>query len=568
MENKQEKQNTFEKLLRDIYTQYLNKKTKDAQEVFDSSTETSCLSDVVSRQDITESICKKKEKVLLGMKTQDLKNLRDKVEERVVVISARLVRLLKQKSRLKEKNSRHCDTITAILQAVSQKRKVDAQIKFSLRPQLPSQDAFQKWADALRAIIQLPDGLPAWWRKRVWLVTADTYLAAKHPKLSDWSTVKEWVFSDRVHGTDETLGNQIVKDLHRTGCSLDSEDNGEGSEDALKRVLVAYARWNKQVGYCQGFNVICALLLRVMDNDEWAAFKVMAYLVDHVLPENYFSNDLRALSVDMAVFRHLLEGKSPKLALHLNELQKNSNLENNSYEPPLTNVFTMQWFLTLFATFLPLQTVLRVWDSLVIDGNEVLMQVALVVWKKLEREILSLSSADEFYQFMTEVTAKATCGNLLLGDELVTEVYKVEVGNLEEIREKYTYNITPFHSVNGHLEDVNKINAAKSKTKKFLFFSLKKTVGNKTPEGRTSTDISALERRYRNMRGKHHYVNMPPLATDMQGSTLNHLMLGKSQSLPCENLTSTRKVQLQPRRHHGNPLKEKTPIYKEQNINV
>lgn len=100
MENKQEKQNTFEKLLRDIYTQYLNKKTKDAQEVFDSSTETSCLSDVVSRQDITESICKKKEKVLLGMKTQDLKNLRDKVEERVVVISARLVRLLKQKSRL------------------------------------------------------------------------------------------------------------------------------------------------------------------------------------------------------------------------------------------------------------------------------------------------------------------------------------------------------------------------------------------------------------------------------------------------------------------------------------
>ena len=100
MENKKEKQNTFEKLLSDIYTQYLNKKTKDANKVFDSSTETSCLSDVVCRQDITESLCRKNEKDLLGMKTQDLKNLRDKVEERVVVISARLVRLLKQKSRL------------------------------------------------------------------------------------------------------------------------------------------------------------------------------------------------------------------------------------------------------------------------------------------------------------------------------------------------------------------------------------------------------------------------------------------------------------------------------------
>jgi hypothetical protein len=33
-----------------------------------------------------------------------------------------------------------------------------------------------------------------------------------------------------------------------------------------------------------------------------------------------------------------------------------------SYEPPLTNVFTMQWFLTLFSTCLPRETVLRVWD--------------------------------------------------------------------------------------------------------------------------------------------------------------------------------------------------------------
>ena len=32
-----------------------------------------------------------------------------------------------------------------------------------------------------------------------------------------------------------------------------------------------------------------------------------------------------------------------------------------SYEPPLTNVFTMQWFLTLFSTCLPRETVLRVW---------------------------------------------------------------------------------------------------------------------------------------------------------------------------------------------------------------
>jgi hypothetical protein len=42
----------------------------------------------------------------------------------------------------------------------------------------------------------------------------------------------------------------------------------------LKRVLLAYARWNKQVGYCQGFNIIAALILDVMDRKEDCALKV------------------------------------------------------------------------------------------------------------------------------------------------------------------------------------------------------------------------------------------------------------------------------------------------------
>ena len=42
----------------------------------------------------------------------------------------------------------------------------------------------------------------------------------------------------------------------------------------LKRVLLAYARWNKDVGYCQGFNVIAALILDVMDRKEDDTLKV------------------------------------------------------------------------------------------------------------------------------------------------------------------------------------------------------------------------------------------------------------------------------------------------------
>jgi len=49
--------------------------------------------------------------------------------------------------------------------------------------------------------------------------------------------------------------------------------------------------------------------------------QVMIYLMDHVLPESYFANNLRALSVDMAVFRELLHIQLPQLSRHLDHLQ-------------------------------------------------------------------------------------------------------------------------------------------------------------------------------------------------------------------------------------------------------
>jgi hypothetical protein len=174
--------------------------------------------------------------------------------------------------------------------------------------------------------------------------------------------------------------------LHRTGCSGFSGQENEEDRAVLKRVLLAYARWNKVVGYCQGFNVIAALVLDVVNRREEDALKVMIFLIDHVLPESYFANNLRALSVDMAVFRDLLRVQLPQLSKHLDHLQAAARDDTTgaNYEPPLTNVFTMQWFLTLFATCLPKATALRIWDSILLEGSEVLLRTAIAIWGKLQ----------------------------------------------------------------------------------------------------------------------------------------------------------------------------------------
>ncbi|XP_051026352.1 TBC1 domain family member 30 isoform X2 [Acomys russatus] len=374
----------------------------------------------------------------------ELKTILRELKYRIGIQSAKLLRHLKQKDRFLHKVQKNCDIVTACLQAVSQKRRVDTKLKFTLEPSL-GQNGFQQWYDALKAVARLSTGIPKEWRRKVWLTLADHYL---HSIAIDWDKTMRFTFNERSNPDDDSMGIQIVKDLHRTGCSSYCGQEAEQDRVVLKRVLLAYARWNKNVGYCQGFNILAALILEVMEGNEGDALKIMIYLIDKVLPESYFVDNLRALSVDMAVFRDLLRMKLPELSLHLDALQRTANKESGGgYEPPLTNVFTMQWFLTLFATCLPNHTVLKIWDSVFFEGSEIILRVSLAIWAKLGEQIECCETADEFYSTMGRLTQEMLEHGLLQSHELMQTVYSMApfpFPQLAELREKYTYNITPF----------------------------------------------------------------------------------------------------------------------------
>ncbi|PRD22463.1 UNVERIFIED_CONTAM: Tbc1d30 [Trichonephila clavipes] len=188
--------------------------------------------------------------------------------------------------------------------------------------------------------------------------------------------------------------------------------------------------------------------------------KVMIFLIEDVLPESYFANHLRGLSVDMAVFRDLLRLRLSSLSAHLDKLQSKTQDTSTGhiYEPPLTNVFTMQWFLTLFTNCLPKDTVLRVWDLIFLEGNEVLLRTALAIWdglaetisyKYLLSRIMAVESADEFYCIMGVLTREILEFGLMDANMFVKTVCTLApfpFPQLQELRDSYTYNIQPFTS--------------------------------------------------------------------------------------------------------------------------
>ncbi|KAG6446469.1 uncharacterized protein LOC115441105 isoform X2 [Manduca sexta] len=416
----------------------------------------------------------------------------------------------------------------------------------------PGEGGYAEWLHAMRLVARLPAGVPHHFRKKLWLTLAERHLTAR---AIDWSTAEGACFRGTAQPDDAELGAQIIKDLHRTGCSLFCGTEGRENQAMLRRVLLAYARWNKEVGYCQGFNMLAAIILEVMDKSESDSLKVMIYLVEAVLPEGYFADDLRGLSADMAAFRDLLRLRLPRLAQHMDYLQKIS--DGGGVEPPLPDVFTMQWFLTLYATWLPRESLLRIWDLILLDGNEILLLTALAIWDMLQDRILSARSADEFYSCMGGGAGAVWEA----GEALVARVVAFgSAPELPRLRSLHRYRVVPpAPPTTAPVYQPPLHSAMQSMTKRGLRLFYSEDEGDSSDDGnkmalatviprresrlgagdRLSLDIGALKRQYARLRerqrqahvilaaacARHAAVGVPTSPTSL---TVNNLLLGKS----------------------------------------
>lgn len=132
---------------------------------------------------------------------------------------------------------------------------------------------------------------------------------------------------------------------------------------ALRRILLAYARHNPRVGYCQSMNYICAMLLFHV-RDEEKVFWMLAVIVEDICA-NYYIPSLIGVRADNLAFQALLAFYSP-------ELYATFKSTDTLLEP-----IVMPWFLCLYINALPPFAVCRVWDCLFWQGREVLFRVGI-----------------------------------------------------------------------------------------------------------------------------------------------------------------------------------------------
>ncbi|KAJ8427706.1 LOW QUALITY PROTEIN: hypothetical protein Cgig2_008296 [Carnegiea gigantea] len=176
-----------------------------------------------------------------------------------------------------------------------------------------------------------------------------------------------------------------------------------------------------------GLNYVAALLLLVMKTEE-DAFWMLALLLEDVLVNDCYANNLSGCHVEQRVFKDLLDKKCPRdYFLHRSSLSNclpcleygncrmAAHLEALEFDGSLV---ATEWFLCLFSKSLPSETTLRVCDVLFYEGAKVLLHVALAMFKMKEDELLMTHHVVDVINILQKATY-----HMFDPDELLTVAF-------------------------------------------------------------------------------------------------------------------------------------------------
>ncbi|KAK4272913.1 hypothetical protein QN277_021404 [Acacia crassicarpa] len=245
----------------------------------------------------------------------------------------------------------------------------------------------------------------------------------------------ESLLAEEIHGGENKEQNdlygafgkwrkQIEKDVPRTFPGHPALD--ENGRNSLRRLLLAYSRHNPSVGYCQAMNFFAGLLLLLMPEEN--AFWALVGIIDDYF-EGCYTEEMIESQVDQLVFEELARERFPKLANHLDYL----GVQVTWISGP--------WFLSIFMNTLPWESVLRVWDVLLFEGNRVMLfRTALALIEFYGSSVLTTKDAGDALALLQSLVGSTFDSSQLvftacMGFLAVTEA------RLQELRDKHRSSV-------------------------------------------------------------------------------------------------------------------------------
>ncbi|GHJ86016.1 hypothetical protein NliqN6_2418 [Naganishia liquefaciens] len=210
-------------------------------------------------------------------------------------------------------------------------------------------------------------GIPDRWRSAAWsaLIEAKTRQPPSSlPKQHGTSDS-----SERYRTASDVASSydvQIDLDVPRTisGHILFHTRYGHGQR-SLFNVLHSFSTYCSECGYCQGMGPIAATFLCYFDPPR--VYTSMVRLHDAYDMHGIFIHGFPGLLENFYVQERLIEHMMPDVY--------------SAFEKHMISAssYATKWYITLFANSVPFQTQLRIWDCLLLDGQDVLVMTSLAL---------------------------------------------------------------------------------------------------------------------------------------------------------------------------------------------
>lgn len=178
---------------------------------------------------------------------------------------------------------------------------------------------------------------------------------------------------------------QIDLDLKRTFADDDFINNQEHVNKTMN-ILLAYAKRNTAVGYCQGMNYLAGMIIRVVEDEE-DAFWVLTNLFETILPLDYFWL-MTEILIDQKIIIQILQKKKIKLFKHLQHIGLDFA------------IISFQWLIWLLSANLTKSVAESIWDFLFLEGSVTIFRGIIAILNILEEEILKQEDFNDLYQIL------------------------------------------------------------------------------------------------------------------------------------------------------------------------
>ncbi|KAI6647592.1 Rab GTPase-activating protein 1-like isoform X3 [Oopsacas minuta] len=194
----------------------------------------------------------------------------------------------------------------------------------------------------------------------------------------------------------------------------------------LLNLSTAYSLYDKEIGYCQGFSFIMAVLLLHFPEEQ--SFAVLVKIMCEYELREVFKPGLQILQMKFYQLDCAIEEYLPGISQHFKDI----GLE--------THMYASQWFLTVFAAKFPLNLAYRVFDIFLAEGlDQTMFSFALALLKDSQRELLSLGFESILQFFRATLPIKyldnAACQHLV---DLATNSMRISLKKLKKYERDYS----------------------------------------------------------------------------------------------------------------------------------